>query len=161
VTAEPIDVGATPTAVYRFYNASHVLLYVGITENLGTRWKSHAKLKPWWPEVAERALVWHPNREAAATEESMAILNEGPLYNVIGKPRKEGPRDWRPWEATRTRKQRALRVTDEDWADYSAVCEHEDVMRDAYINAFIRRRIKAFRRKNPEVPLPSDKRSES
>lgn len=71
-------------------------------------------------------------------------------------PAKGGKRDWRPWEATRTEKQRALRVNEADWNDYTAVCEHEQVGRNADINAFIRRRIKTFRRKHPDVPLPSD-----
>jgi hypothetical protein len=70
-------------------------------------------------------------------------------------------RDWRPWEATRTEKQRALRVTDATWADYSAICEAEGVKRNIDLNILIHRLIKAFRRKRPDFKLPSDGRPES
>lgn len=69
---------------------------------------------------------------------------------------KGGKRDWRPWEASRKDPQHALRVPSTEWADYKVVCDHEDTNRNADINAFIRRRIKAFRRKNPDVKMPSD-----
>lgn len=71
-------------------------------------------------------------------------------------PAKSAKRDWRPWEAARKDAQRALRVGSAEWNDYEVVCNHEGTNRNADINAFIRRRIKAFRRKNPDVQLPSD-----
>lgn len=71
-------------------------------------------------------------------------------------PDRGGKRDWRPWEASRKDTQRALRVGEPEWKDYEVICDHEGTNRNADINAFIRRRIKAFRRKNPGVPLPSD-----
>lgn len=71
-------------------------------------------------------------------------------------PAKNAKRDWRPWEAARKDPQRALRVGDPAWDDYEVVCDHEGTNRNADINAFIRRRIRAFRRKNPDVPMPSD-----
>lgn len=66
-------------------------------------------------------------------------------------------RDWRPWEQTRADKQRALYVGDDDWNDYGALCEAEGVKRNADLRAFIGRRIKALRRKHPDVPLTGDR----
>lgn len=155
MTAEPIALDAVPTAVYRFYNSSHVLLYVGITDSPAVRWRDHAKKKPWWSQVAERTLAWHPDRKAAAAEESVAIQTEEPLYNVAGRPRERLPRNrnWRNWNST---KAKAIRIGEGDWRDYKVVCDAEDTDRTKDLNEHIRRRIKAFRRKNPNVPLPSD-----
>lgn len=71
-------------------------------------------------------------------------------------PAKGAKRDWRSWEESRKDPQRALRVAKAEWEDYEVVCAHERTNRNSDINAFIRRRIKAFRRKNPNVPMPSD-----
>lgn len=113
MTAEPIALDAVPTAVYRFYNSSLVLLYVGITDSPAGRWRDHAKKKPWWPQVAERTLVWHPNRKDAAAEELEAIRTEKPIYNVVGKPRERLPRNrnWRNWNCT---KAKAIRIGEGD-----------------------------------------------
>lgn len=71
-------------------------------------------------------------------------------------PDEGAKRDWRSWEESRKDPQRALRVAKAEWEDYEVVCHHDETNRNADINAFIRRRIKAFRRKNPDVKLPSD-----
>lgn len=156
MTAEPIALGAVPTAVYRFYNSSHVLLYVGITDSPATRWRDHAKKKPWWSEVAERTLAWHPDREAATAEELEAIQAERPIYNVAGKPREKLPRNrnWRKWNST---KAKAIRISEGDWRDYKVVCDEDGTDRTKDINKHIRQRIKAYRRRNPDVEMPSDR----
>jgi len=155
MTANPVAADAIPTAVYRFYDSTGVLLYVGITDSPAARWRDHAKRKPWWSQVAERTLAWHPCRQDAAAEELEAIRTEKPIYNVVGKPRERLPRNrnWRNWNST---KAKAIRISEDDWADYKVVCDAEDTDRTKDLNEHIRRRIKAFRRKNPDVPMPSD-----
>lgn len=69
-----------PTAVYRFFDASDRLLYVGITYDTVARWKGHAK-KPWWPDAVRRETVWFPTRTEAMIEESRAIRFENPVHN--------------------------------------------------------------------------------
>ncbi len=51
-----------PAAVYRFWDASDMLLYIGVTENPDGRFGGHESTKPWWPDVArkELELVRHP-----------------------------------------------------------------------------------------------------
>jgi hypothetical protein len=73
------------TALYRLYRADGLLLYVGITDNPPERWRSHASLKPWWPEVARRDVEWFNTRAAALDAESRAILGEDPLHNIRGR----------------------------------------------------------------------------
>lgn len=52
-------------AVYRFYNDTGALLYVGITSNPKTRFARHAEAQPWWWEVASWLLDWYGSREEA------------------------------------------------------------------------------------------------
>ncbi|MET7713769.1 type II toxin-antitoxin system prevent-host-death family antitoxin [Streptomyces sp. NPDC005407] len=72
------------TAIYRFYDTNDALLYVGITADLEVRWDNHSRKKPWWPLVARRHVVWRDSRNEALADESRAISEEKPLYNVMG-----------------------------------------------------------------------------
>lgn len=53
-------------------------------------------------------------------------------------------------------KNRPIRISNENWADYEVVCAADGTDRAKDINEHIRRRIKAYRRKNPDEQLPSD-----
>ncbi|MFE2973326.1 GIY-YIG nuclease family protein [Streptomyces sp. NPDC059258] len=75
------------TALYRLYDASERLLYVGISNNLQTRWHHHTISKPWWHLVTRRDIQWHPDRTAADAAETEAIVTEEPLFNIDKVPR--------------------------------------------------------------------------
>lgn len=75
----------TPTALYRLYAASGVLLYIGISGNLKARFAQHAVDKRWWPEAARKTVEWHLTRDAAADAELVAIRTESPVHNVAGR----------------------------------------------------------------------------
>lgn len=79
MTRQGIDRGRT--AVYRFFDAHDVLLYVGITRTLSARWANHAKTKAWWPLVATKEADWHPTRAQASIEEQRIIEDDGAVYN--------------------------------------------------------------------------------
>lgn len=79
---KPVD-----TAVYRFYDETGVLLYVGQTPALIERFFEHRDDKPWFDEVARWSRDWHPTREEAEWREDFAIADEWPLYNIKGQPR--------------------------------------------------------------------------
>jgi hypothetical protein len=71
------------TVLYRHYDSSNVLLYVGITNNPLTRFRQHGWAdEVWWPDVAyttyERDFSTRIELENAETK---AILSEKPLYN--------------------------------------------------------------------------------
>lgn len=73
---------AQRTSLYRFYDSSNVLLYVGITNSLPTRFGRHDREKHWYPEVAYVKIQHFPDREAALEAERLAIIAERPRFNV-------------------------------------------------------------------------------
>ncbi|MEV5930088.1 GIY-YIG nuclease family protein [Streptomyces cellulosae] len=75
-----------PTALYRLYDATGALLYVGITSDPERRFKQHAYLKPWWGDVARREIRWFANRPAAERAEVEAIQDDDPLHNGTHSP---------------------------------------------------------------------------
>lgn len=94
------DLNTRETAVYRLFDASDVLLYVGVSCNPKARIPSHQN-KPWWSEVAKSTVEMHPDRLTALQAEAKAIVEESPLHNKTGidpsrvrAPRTQlGPRD--------------------------------------------------------------------
>lgn len=70
------------TALYRLYDSTDSLLYVGIAEDPKKRWSEHAADKPWWSEVSRRDVEWFADRETAEDAERAAIDSEGPLHNL-------------------------------------------------------------------------------
>lgn len=69
------------TALYRLYDDTDALLYVGIAEDPRERWSQHAADKSWWPEVTRRDVEWIANRADAERTEREAIMSEKPRYN--------------------------------------------------------------------------------
>lgn len=70
-------------ALYRFFDASDVLLYVGITVDPGARFKKHGGDKEWWGEVDRIDIARHATRKEALDAERKAIKEEQPLHNVV------------------------------------------------------------------------------
>jgi excinuclease UvrABC nuclease subunit len=69
------------TALYRHFDNSGLLLYVGISCNAIIRTYSHEKKTPWFEEIATIRIVYFSSREEALREEEIAIIRENPLYN--------------------------------------------------------------------------------
>lgn len=53
-------------------------------------------------------------------------------------------------------KNRPIRISDGEWADYEAVCAADETTRAEDIRAHVQRRIRLYRRRNPGTRLPSD-----
>ena len=68
--------------LYRFYNSSGVLLYVGVTNDPPRRFGDHRKAKEWWSEVARINLEMFAGRDELLRAEIEAIKIEHPLYNL-------------------------------------------------------------------------------
>jgi hypothetical protein len=62
------------TALYRVYD--------GISKDFGSRWKTHARNQPWWPEVRHQTVTWYDSRKEAEAAETAAIKAEQPKYNI-------------------------------------------------------------------------------
>lgn len=73
----------THHALYRFYDQTGALLYVGITSDPGARWPKHRRDKPWWHDVATITVEVHPDRDTVLAAERTAIVNECPRYNIV------------------------------------------------------------------------------
>ena len=74
-------VDEAPSALYRFYDVSPRLLYVGVTDSPAARWGQHAATAPWWADVAIKTIEWYPTRQAALDAEDAAIAAENPVHN--------------------------------------------------------------------------------
>jgi len=86
-----IDIEAgVPTFLYRLYDATGNLLYVGITSDIARRMNQHATDKAWWPEVARKTIELHPSRSDAGFAEMAAVRKEHPRHNVRGRRDPDG-----------------------------------------------------------------------
>lgn len=70
-------------ALYRFYDADGVLLYIGITASVPTRLTRHRDNKPWWTHVTRIDIEHHPDRDTVLAAEKAAIKAERPRWNVV------------------------------------------------------------------------------
>ncbi|GJF06569.1 GIY-YIG nuclease family protein [Pseudonocardia sp. D17] len=71
-----------PHALYRFFDSSERLLYVGITNDPTRRFEQHRSTKPWWTEVATVRIEQHASRSKALAAERAAIVAEHPIHNI-------------------------------------------------------------------------------
>lgn len=108
------------TALYRFFNAEDVLLYVGITKNFGQRWINHASSKPWWTEAQRHTAEWFETRCDAAAAEKRAVVDERPKYNIVHKPK--APRRPVPRQPVPPKVHADLSADYWDTADVAAYC---------------------------------------
>ncbi|MCX5528968.1 winged helix-turn-helix domain-containing protein [Streptomyces sp. NBC_00006] len=73
-----------PTALYRYFDADDVLLYVGISNAPDIRAKAHLyeRRPASWPKRAVRRTdEWHDSRKLALDAERVTVQAEKPLYN--------------------------------------------------------------------------------
>lgn len=68
--------------LYRMYDASDALLYVGMSINLPSRLAQHRSQQDWWPDVVRVEVEHFAGRKAAAAAEMAAIAAEAPQHNV-------------------------------------------------------------------------------
>jgi hypothetical protein len=70
--------------VYRLFDRSGCLLYIGITWSAGVRWRAHRKKHAWWSQVARVEVECWGSDFFALTAELAAIKAERPKYNKRG-----------------------------------------------------------------------------
>jgi hypothetical protein len=69
-------------ALYRHFDDASLLLYVGITDNLGDRTNSgHARTSDWVQFADHAEAEWHDSREQASAAEQAAVREERPVFN--------------------------------------------------------------------------------
>lgn len=69
------------TALYSYYDADKVALYIGISDDLRTRTLAHLEASSWMDFAASCTITRHPSRSAALDAEKKAIQAEQPLFN--------------------------------------------------------------------------------
>lgn len=69
--------------LYRMFDRDDVLLYVGITNNPKTRFRSHAISQDWWGQVANITVKTFPTRGQLVAAETKAIHEENPIHNKL------------------------------------------------------------------------------
>lgn len=70
-----------PNALYRYFDAKDILLYVGISGTLAIRDKSHIAASRWMQLTARSTVEHRETAEDAARAEREAIKSEHPLFN--------------------------------------------------------------------------------
>lgn len=79
-------------AVYRHFDASGRLLYIGCSMDPARRFGVHRCVAPWARQVANITLEWFDSREEAEAAEAAAIARENPPHNRHG--RSDASRRW-------------------------------------------------------------------
>lgn len=139
------------TALYRLYDLSDELIYVGISTDPSTRWSYHAGEKTWWPQVARKTVEWFPLRSEAEQAEIAAIAKEGPRYNVAHSVSRK-PGDARKEDTGRYGYQVKFRESKTTWARFGQAAEVAGTNRSAILLAFMRWYIRRPGTKLPQRP---------
>lgn len=127
---------SAPTAVYRLFDSDGCLLYVGISINPKARWGMHARDKSWWPEVAEKTIELHPNRDAAEAAERHTIAAEAPKYNVEhSTTRKRG--DAMAEYAAKYDRPKQIRIPTDLWDSLGATAKKAGTDRSTLLRSFL------------------------
>lgn len=73
----------TSHCLYRLFGADGELLYIGRTWNVKQRLQEHARVQPWWSEVASHTVERLSSLDALCNAEANAIARESPRYNLV------------------------------------------------------------------------------
>jgi hypothetical protein len=82
--------------LYRLYNGQGQLLYIGISGDVHKRLSAHARTQPWWPEVESCQVEFFPTRDVLADAERLAIREEHPRHNIVGRANEENTMEAMP-----------------------------------------------------------------
>lgn len=91
----------TRTALYRHFDASGALLYVGISLSAVQRLEQHKQSAVWFANIGRVDVEWFPSRGAALRAEAEAIRSENPAHNKARPRLVSGPPKRRCCEAIR------------------------------------------------------------
>lgn len=77
------DIVSDRTALYRIYDETDALLYIGISKDALRRLAEHLERQPWSGVIARVQVEYLPDRAAAVDAERHAIRTEVPRFNVV------------------------------------------------------------------------------
>jgi hypothetical protein len=79
--------------LYRFYDSTNSLLYVGISNTWYQRFHQHERRSGWFSRVAHATFESYESRNAVEAAELLAIKTENPQFNKASNPAYETPTD--------------------------------------------------------------------
>ncbi|MFM9649854.1 MULTISPECIES: GIY-YIG nuclease family protein [Streptomyces] len=129
------------TAVYRFFDKTGRLLYVGIAYDPAERWKYHAAKTRWWKDAVDNTIEWYDTRAEAERAEEVALRYEKPIYNKAGSVT--------PYQGSTAKRgmklPRKIQIDDDVWADYEKLCAEKGRAPEEDIEAHVKRSIRVHR----------------
>jgi predicted GIY-YIG superfamily endonuclease len=72
-----------PCCVYRHFDDSGVLLYIGMSVDFLKRTSDHVRKSGWSKRVATVTITWYDTPQEASIAEAEAIKTEKPLFNKM------------------------------------------------------------------------------
>lgn len=78
--------------LYRHFDATDKLLYVGITKNPSRRLSEHAANSHWWNQIAKITIERFQSKAHAQVAEKKAIRAEKPEFNKALQKKKRAPK---------------------------------------------------------------------
>lgn len=125
--------------LYRIFDDSDRLLYVGITMNVEDRFADHRGSKGWWASATTIRLQHYDSREAVEQAEVEAIRDEAPRFNVrhgTHLPARAG----RVTRSPLRKHHRNFRIDDATWGDAQTVAR----LRGERFSDALRRELDAY-----------------
>jgi predicted GIY-YIG superfamily endonuclease len=112
-----------PTKLYRHFDASGELLYVGISNNVLHRLKQHEVAAAWQEQITTITIERYPTRQAALDAEREAIWRENPRHNSLRYEACESASGEIVIHITRTKGRKTtklLKMSKQDWDGFCA-----------------------------------------
>jgi predicted GIY-YIG superfamily endonuclease len=81
------ELGVDATVVYRAFDVSNTLLYVGVTCDITHRIYNHRTKSAWFGSADYVEFDVYPTKRKALDVEQDTIKTMSPLFNVIGAPK--------------------------------------------------------------------------
>jgi hypothetical protein len=78
-----LDSSKLPHTLYRMFDKSERLLYLGITKAFDARMYEHRRYQPWFELVDRIEREEFPDFKSARQAELVALLAESPIFNVM------------------------------------------------------------------------------
>lgn len=144
----PIDF-TRRTALYRLFDASDVLLYVGVAFAPEARCNVHRSDKAWWPQVARRTVEWHDTRLLALAAEDRAIEIEHPVHNRVGADLPK--RAHSPARRSGASLTRTVLIEDRTWKPFGMACDALGISRSDELRLHMNAVVEEFERKQRRI----------
>jgi len=80
------DTSNSPNVLYRFWDSSNSLLYIGISKSFGNRFNQHAHMAEWFSKAHSVTIEHYSDRKSVESAEKRAIKTEKPIHNKAYNP---------------------------------------------------------------------------